>query len=121
MAIKQRLMGSGLAAQAATNIVGDGATGLTATGTTQGTAYVLTAANSQFSTTAASTGALLFDVDQFDMVFVDNDGANALLVYPPSGHNINALAANAGYSIAAGKGALFIKCSTTAWISFLSA
>jgi hypothetical protein len=84
-----KLATSGLSAVASQAINGDTATGLVATGSTQGTALPLPAANNQVATTAASTGVLLPPGSPGDEVFVMNSGANALLVYAPTGATIN--------------------------------
>jgi hypothetical protein len=48
------------------------------------------------------------------MMFVRNDGANTLTVYPPSGGTINGSASN---TIAAGKADLYFGTSGTAWVT----
>lgn len=121
MAQKANLLGSGIAAQAANNIVGNGAAGLTATGSTQGTALALTDVN-EFTTVAASTGGRLpSNASLGDTIIVYNGGANALSVYPPTGESINALSANAAFSMAANKYATFTKVGATRWASNLTA
>lgn len=86
----------------------DRETGVTATGTTTADAYVLKCGMTQFGTVAAGTGARIpSDSQPGDEYFVLNLGANALLVYPPSGGNVNAGGADAGNSLAAGAGALY--------------
>lgn len=54
-------------------------------------------------------------------VWVINDGAAALAVYPTSGVAIDALSADAAFSLAAGKRARFYAFSATSWASFKSA
>lgn len=97
------------------------ATGLTAAGTTQGTALAITNQTNEFTTVAASSGGILPSPEQGEFIFVANAGANALNVYPASGHSINALAANAAFSLAAGKNAVFWAASATKWYVNLSA
>lgn len=80
---------SGISAVAASAINGDTAVGLVATGSTQATALPLPAANNQVATTAASTGVLLPPGSGGDELFILNSGANALLVYAPTGATIN--------------------------------
>lgn len=124
MAIPSRLLGSGIQALAATNICGDNATGLVATGTSNADALRLTAINNEIATTAAGTGVLLpGPIEVGAAVFVHNGGANALLVYPgTTGAQINALTATTGgFSIAAGGKAMFIATSATRWSALLSA
>jgi len=117
----QNIIGSGIPAAPATFISGTGGDLLTATGSTQATALLLPNDNNGFGTVASGTGAILQDGSPGDECFVANFGANALLVYPPIGQSINALSANAGFSIAAAGKACFIKLSATRWATNLSA
>lgn len=95
--------------------------GLSGAGTTQGTATAITKQTNEFTTVAASSGARLPSPEQGEFIFVANAGANALSVYPNTGHSINALAANAAFSLAAGKNALFWAATATKWYVILSA
>lgn len=95
----RKLVTAGIPGPAANAITGDVANSLTATGSTQATALQLQADINRFTTVAASTGAILPSMNPGDSCVVFNGGANALLVYPPVGGTINALAANAGYSV----------------------
>lgn len=98
------------------------ATGLTATGSSISDAYDLTKLVSIFTTTAASTGCQLPDVDVGVMVFVQNNGANALNVYPHSSSGtINGGSAGAAVTSAAGAGAICIRVSSTDWIVWVTA
>lgn len=122
----KNLTGSCIAPLAATSINGTCAYGLTATGSTQGTAYAVAYDNNCFTTVAAGTGAILpASPIPGDEVFIANLGANALTVYPGSGDIINALSANAGFSVAAGKSCLFINIGQSSgndiWLTQLSA
>ena len=96
-----------------------GATGLSAAGTTQGTATAISKTNSVFTTVASGAGATLPNLAPVNGAFAEftvvNAGANALLLYPASGNTINALAANAALSVAAGTIARGIQLSTTAY------
>ena len=83
------------------------ANGLTSAGTTQGTALAITNQTNEFTTVAASSGGILPSPEQGEFIFIANSGANALNVYPATGHSLNALAANAPFSLAAGKNAIF--------------
>ena len=65
---------------------------------------------------AASAGVLLPQTGVGDDIAVVNGGANAGRVYPPAGHQINNLAANAGYSLAAAKAARCLRVSETRWV-----
>lgn len=75
---------------------------VTAAGTTQATAAVLGSQQLvRVATAAASSGVLLPPSQAGAEVVVINSGANAVLVYPSGSEKINALAASAGFSIAA--------------------
>lgn len=100
MSNQNRLTVYGISAQAADAIQGTTASGLTATGSTQGGALALPADLCKFGTVASGTGAIIPPSNSGDSGTVFNAGANALLLYPPVGGTINALSANAGYSIA---------------------
>ena len=89
-------------------------------GTGQSNAAPITnAQTAYFTTVAAGTGAILPHLIQAynsSVKFeVSNLGANALLVYPPTGQQINSLSVNAGYSLAAGSSARFRHTSTGQW------
>lgn len=122
MPIPSRLLGSGVSAQAATNTCGDVATGLTATGSTNADALQLSSVINHVGTTASGTGVILPPLEPGASVFVINSGANALLVYPGTGFQINALTATTqGFSVAAGGRAQFIAFTSTKWGAILSA
>ncbi len=95
--------------------------GLSAAGTTQGTATAITNQTNDFTTVAASSGAVLPSPEQGEFIFVANSGANAMALYPASGHSINALAANAAFSVPAGKNVIVWAATATKWIVNLSA
>lgn len=112
-----KVFNSGVTSQTTAAVCNDTATGLTATGTGQSDAYALTYAYNSFSTVAAGTGALLYgNAISGDSQLVYNGGANALLVYPESGGNINSLAANAAFSVAAGATHIFWRDGSAHWI-----
>lgn len=122
MSIPSRLLGSGLSPLAATNVCGDVATTLTAAGTTNADALGLSAVINQVSTTALNTGVRLMVPESGSAVVVINSGANALLVYPGTGAQINALTATTGgFSVAAGGRALFVGTGSANWYAILSA
>lgn len=101
-----KLVGAGLAPLAAAQIAGDVQSGVTAAGTTQATAAVCYGDNIWVTTCAAGAGIILSTNSAFgpgDDVYVTNQGANTLTVYPPVGGQINALGVNVGFTIAAGK------------------
>lgn len=114
-----KILGAGINALAVAAI-SDTASGLTATGTTQGTAYAMTAANNEFTTVAANSGAILYAGSPGDEQFVYNGGANPLRVYPPSGSQINSLGTNYGALIPPATGCAFKCMSSTRWAGVLS-
>lgn len=105
------MMGSGFSAGAANAVNGNSTPSQTATGSTQATAYPLTTSTTEFTTVAASTGAVLPGtggrIQSGDIVFVINQGANPLAVYPPVGFKIGLSATNTSVAVASGKTALF--------------
>lgn len=116
------MMGTGTPAAQALAIGGIVADTLTATGSTQATALGLPSNVNRFTTVAASTGTILPATAQpSDEFVVANSGANALLVYPPTGAAIAGGAANAGFSVAAAKSAYFFCISPTFFGVLLSA
>lgn len=119
------IMGSGIPALAAAAINGSGQASQTATGSTQATAFALTTSSTEFTTVAASTGAILpapgGRVSTGDILAVYNMGANALTVYPPVGFKIMLAATNAGVSVPSGKSALFGARGDGNYFSFISA
>lgn len=122
MAIKSRLMGSGLSPQVATNIVGDSSGALTAAGTSQGTALLLSSANNYVSIVSSSgKGVQLPAVDIDDIVWLHNGGANTVHVYGQTGEAIQDKTANSAYPIATKLGCAFRKVSTTLWSAIKSA
>ena len=97
-------------------------TGISAAGTTQGTATELIAGISMLSTVASGSGVALSPnatPGAFQLVY--NGGANAVTVYPPLGAKINSLATNAGHLLAANTACEYWFASTTQVIGVLSA
>jgi hypothetical protein len=89
-------------------------TALVATGANQATALQLSSQWNEVDTVPAGSGVLLstYQPGQAQIVF-NGAPANALLVYPPPGYQINALGVNVGFSLAAGSRATFDFVSTT--------
>lgn len=78
--------------------------GLTAAGTTQADALVLTQSYNQIGTCAAGAGVILPTGSSAGSVFtIRNDGANVCSVYPPVGGRINANPVNDSYSLSPGQ------------------
>lgn len=106
------MMGSGLSAGAANAINGNATPAQTALGTVQGNAFALMTSTVEFTTVAAGTGAILPGtggrLTNGDLIAVVNQGANALLVYPPVGKQIGLTAVNTAVSLPSGKVGLFL-------------
>ena len=120
MPIPSRVLASGNSGLATTSICGDGATGLTATGTTAADALQLSAVWNTVGTTAASTGVKLPPTEAGAVVCVYNAGAGqTITVYPKAGSTINAGASS--LSVTATTRVLFIATSATTWISIAGA
>jgi len=121
------LMGSGFSGQQAIALNGYSTAGATATGSTQGTAYVIQTEFTEFTTVAASTGAILpavtttSGITSGDSFFIANQGANALSVYPPVGGSIGLAATNTAVSVASGKTAYFVAKGNGVYFAVLSA
>lgn len=94
-------------------------TGITAAGTVQGDATALSADNDvhYVGTVASGTGVLLPNAGAQGEITVINDGANALKVYPPSGHTIQGSSINAAKTLPAGRARTFIQITSTYWIT----
>lgn len=121
MSLANNLMGLGMSPlqASALGFIGTEVTGLTATGSTSADALQLASGVSQMSTVAASTGVIL--PASGGLAAVINNGANTLTVYPGAGRQINnGTVSTGGYSIAAGKTALFITAGGVRWIATLS-
>jgi hypothetical protein len=90
-------------------------TGLAATGTNQATAFVLLDGGyHEFTTVGSGTGAVLPVVMPWSReITISNNGANALLIYPPSGGTIDT--AGSSVSLAAGSSATYWATSPTNW------
>lgn len=116
MAFAQRLLGSGIAPQAANNIVGDVTQGATALGTTQATALVALTVGTEITSAAASTGIVGIAGNPSDSQWVYNGNTgNAVLWYPPGTDTVNNAATS--YSIPVNTMVIFTKRSNTAWVT----
>ncbi len=113
-AFTKNLMGIGFSAGQAQALNGSSTLGQTATGSNQATAFVLMTETTEFTTVAASTGAILpsptgpLTPGTGDALVVVNNGANALSVYPPVGFSIGTAAANTALSLPANKVGYYI-------------
>jgi hypothetical protein len=119
MPLKIKLTGVGLTVRHALQIGGTVANGLTATGTNQGTALLLSYDDCQvFTTVGIGTGCIFAGATVYcagDQVIIANHGADALLVYPATGGTIAAKAANASFSLASKSAALFESIDGLNW------
>jgi len=101
------------------------ASGLTAAGTNNTNALALRPDVDihVIGTAAASTGVILSAPGGIgDTVVVYNRGANAVLVYPQAGGQINALTVTTGgLSVAAGSKAVLVCWNGVDWLSIVSA
>jgi hypothetical protein len=93
------------------------ATGISAAGSTQGDATQLAAEYNQIGTVGSGAGVKLATTVGMPQ-WVWNDGANSLLVYPPSGAQINSLGTNNPATISTGAGAGYVMLSATLAKSF---
>lgn len=97
MPILKKIVGSGFSALQSVNVVGDVDPAVTALGNSAATAYLLGAANTLVTTTAASTGVILPPgttgapnfTALFDEYTIANKGVSTLTVYPPTGGTID--------------------------------
>lgn len=115
--IPSRVLGAGVNSLVSLCICGDGAVGLTATGSSATDALVLSSVFNRLTTTAASTGVKLPATEMGADIVIANDGANTLTVYPQSG----TIDGSASVTIAAGKRRIFFGFSDSLWISLLGA
>lgn len=124
------LMGSGVpAAQAVNTTAGVPLTGLSAAGTTQAGATLITDDFSVFSTVAASSGTRLpasnpvSGTAQAGDIYrvVNSQATNALAVYPPIGGNFSGVAVNTAVNVAASRYGEFLCLGGNVWAASLSA
>lgn len=129
MALLADIMAAGTSGGAAAAITGNASMALaqTALGSSQGTAYVILNAIVEFTTTAASTGAILPAVatggrfNGADAIMIVNNGANSLSVYPPVGFKIGNASANTAIAVATNKMCIFIGRGDGSYFANLSA
>jgi hypothetical protein len=90
-------------------------TGISAAGSAQGNATVLTKEFNQVTTVSAGQGVVLPTAVAGMAITITNTSANSLNVYPASSAAINSLSANAALSQAAGSTLQFIAMTSTQW------
>ena len=86
-----------------------------ATGSTIADAGAITTTVTLVTAADGTKGVILPVGTVGDVYVVANGAASALKVYPQVNSTVNGLAANANVSVAASKGAVFVKYNTTAW------
>jgi hypothetical protein len=99
----------------APGILGSTSNAVTAAGTTQGTATALTSDVNIITTAAAGTGVVVPGATSGKYAVVVNRGANALNVYPSTGHAFDGLAANTAISLPVNGFIEMFGSSTTQW------
>lgn len=90
-------------------------TGITAAGTDQLTATALASTINVISTTALGTGVKMPAAVAGMKIYVINNGANSLAVYPNTGASINSGAANVAFNQVSGATLHYIAISSTQW------
>lgn len=118
------LMGVGLPQEQATRIGLSNLTTIAGVGTAQSGAAAINQWTTNVLATTASgqTAFVLPSMAEIGVTYlVTNSTATAALVFPPSGGTINAASADASVSIAQNLARVFIRLSSTRWISFLTA
>lgn len=120
--LSHKVFGAGMIGLATQAICQDVTTGISAAGTTQGTATALTSHVNVVSTVAANSGVILYSSPvPVDTQLIFNGGANPLNVYPPTGFKINNLATNAAVILATNTTLECICVSSSQFIAILSA
>jgi hypothetical protein len=89
--------------------------GISAAGSSQGTATALTKAFNVVSTVSAGQGVVLPTAVAGMRVTIVNTSANTVIIYPAAGGTINSLATNAGHSLPTVGRLDYIATSTTQW------
>lgn len=90
-------------------------TGISAAGSTQGTATALTKEINVISTVSSGQGVVLPTSVAGMVLYLINTSANTVNVYPAVGASIGGLALNAAYSHSNGLGITYVATSTTQW------
>jgi hypothetical protein len=93
---------------------------ITAAGTTQATATEITTASNNVTVVAAGADGVRLPTAQpgVQILVRNSDAADALNIYPATGAQINALGANAAFSLAAGLTIQLFSTTTTQWFTF---
>lgn len=91
--------------------------GLSAAGSTQGTATAITVSVANFSTVGANQGGILPASTPGVEIFVSNRGANPLSIYPPTSSAIDALGTNNPFVVPINTTQSFCCINSTTWVS----
>lgn len=91
------------------------ATGIVATGSTQGDATILAKDINVVSTVLSGQGVVLPTAIAGMMISITNTSANSLLVYPAFGAAINSLSTNAAITHSPGATLIYLAPTTTQW------
>lgn len=121
MGLARQIMGGGFSAGQAKALAGSVASAVSAAGTTISDATDLTASINVVTTAAAASGVQLPSAEIGDEVEILNLGVGAMIVYPYTSEQINALSANTGFALAPNTAVRLRKFTTTRWIGYLSA
>ena len=90
-------------------------TGITANGSTQTQATVLTTEINIVSTVTSGTGVRLPTAVAGTVVYITNTSANSVVVYPQTSGQINNLGTNIGFTQGANATLQFIAPTTSRW------
>lgn len=119
MPLPSQILAMGNSPGSTTAIVGTGATGLVATGSSITDALQLSNTFNTFTTSSASTGFILPVTEVGAWVVVRNDSGQTLTAYPKAGSTINAGASTV--TLATAKTMIFFAMSATTWATNLTA
>lgn len=121
MSTVQDLMGLGMPGPLA-NRLGNTPTTIAGTGTAAVGAALVQSGLTNATTSSGQTAFIFNSAASLGRpFFFFNSSATTALVYPPSGGNFNGGSADASFSVAQNKLAIFIRISTNAWASILTA
>lgn len=122
MPLAKNVMGAGISAGQARALNGNTVnSAVSAAGTTQGTATAITADVNNVTTATTGQGVILYNGEIGDDQVVYNGTTTDIRVYPPTGGNVNQLAANSGFVLGVYTGVLCKKVTSTQWLGFISA
>ena len=118
MALAADIMRGGISAMTARAIQGQANGSVSAAGSSQSGA---TAISMSINAVTGTGGVRLPSAEIGDDVAILNLGSAAITVYPPTSEQINALAVNIGFLLAANTAVKVKKFTSTRWMGFLSA